>query len=265
VTSSLDAVRLVRSYGVTTIKQPSLLLGRMQYILLLSHPRSYTSLLSHILGSHPDITGASETFSSYVKSWDLMRLRYKTYWFNDRKTARKYVFDKVLFNFPVSTKILNRRDVHIVFTLRKPARTIKSMIKTHRDLISLGGFWEKYGDAAKCCELYVERLKALEQHSLALKRNAIYFDAEDLFERTHAIFQALRAEWDLSQDLSEEYQTFRHTAVSGGDYSDRITLGKISRTDNDNSDIVIPENILEHVQQAYDHCRSLLRQRCLCP
>lgn len=254
-----------KAYGVTTIKEPGILLGRKGYILLLSHPRAYSSLLSHILGSHPDIIGSSETFDPYVKGRDLLRLRYKAYWYNGKKSDCKYVFDKVLFNFPISAAILNRHDVKVIFSLRRPAKTIRSMIKTHHDLRSRGGFWDAYDDAAKCSELYMGRLKGLEQHCLDLTRRAIYFDAEDMLDRTAAIFQALKAELDLSRELSEEYRTFDHTGVAGGDQSPRITQGRISRDESDRSDIVIPEDVLAHAQEAYDRCRSLLRDCCSCP
>jgi hypothetical protein len=139
------------------------------------------------------------------------------------------------------------------------------MIKTQQDLRSRGWFWEDYPDAAKCCELYVGRLKALKEHCLALRRNAIYFDAEDILDRTHAILQALKTELDLSEDLSEEYWTFKHTGVGGGDHSTRIKLGTINRVDGDRSDIVITDNILEHIHDIYERCRALLRARCTCP
>ena len=263
--SSLGALMLAKAYGVTTLREPGLLLGRVNYVLLLSHGRSYSSLLSHILGSHPEIVGSSETFDSYVRSRDLVRLKYKTYWFNAHKNRCRYVFDKVLNNFPISRKILNRDDVHVIFTLRKPVKTIRSMVKSHRDVGSENEFWEKCEDAAKACELYVRRLNGLERHCLDLNRKAIYFDSEDLVERTDVIFDGLKSYLNLSQDLSQEYQTFGHTGVNGGDHSPRIRLGKINRNDSDYSNIVIPESVLETAQQAYDRCRSILRDRCTCP
>ena len=42
---------------------------------------------------------------------DLMRLRYVTYWSNNRKSGWTYVFDKILLHYiPVSSEILNRDD-----------------------------------------------------------------------------------------------------------------------------------------------------------
>ena len=263
--SMISTLKAVRAFGVTTLKKPSVLLSRKRYLLLLSHPRGYTSLLSHILGSHPDIVGSSETFDSYVTTRDLLRLRYKAYWLNDRKSGGKYVFDKVLYNFPISSTILNRHNVNVIFTLRKPLPTIRSMIKAHHDVGTTDVFWRDYGDVTKCCELYVDRLKTLEEHCLVLKRKALYFDAEDLMSRTAEIFQALKSELHLSQELSEEYRTFSHTGTSGGDYSARIKLGRMSRTESGDSPIAVPDHILEYAQDIYDQCRSVLRARCICP
>ena len=56
-----QAVKMGRAYVVTTIKAPRILLGPKRYVLLLSHARGFTSLLSHILGSHPEICGACDS------------------------------------------------------------------------------------------------------------------------------------------------------------------------------------------------------------
>ena len=53
---------------------PSVLKPR-KYIFLLSHIRGYTTVLGHILGSHREISGYAETWTSYQTPRDLLKLR----------------------------------------------------------------------------------------------------------------------------------------------------------------------------------------------
>ena len=46
-----------------------------RYLFVLGHMRSYSSLLCHILGSHPQINGYCETHVKYRSRFDLLRLR----------------------------------------------------------------------------------------------------------------------------------------------------------------------------------------------
>jgi hypothetical protein len=45
-----------------------------RYLMLLAHARSYSTLLCHILGSHPQICGYSEAMIPYETAVDLIRL-----------------------------------------------------------------------------------------------------------------------------------------------------------------------------------------------
>jgi hypothetical protein len=64
-------------------KTPDVFLGRRKYIFLLSHMRSYSTLLCHILGSHSEVSGYSEARQAYVGIRDLFTLRYKVYLTNN--------------------------------------------------------------------------------------------------------------------------------------------------------------------------------------
>src|SRR5262245_18182680 len=115
-------LRMARAFAATTLKSPRVLLSRRRYLLLLSRPRCFTSLLSHILGSHPEICGSCELDQPYRDHRDLLRLRYMTYWLNDHRVDVRYLLDKVLFNkYPISSRILNRTDVKILFHISKPS------------------------------------------------------------------------------------------------------------------------------------------------
>jgi hypothetical protein len=270
ISDTMIAAATAKSYAITTIKEPQILLGHKRYILLLSHPRCYTSLIAHIFGSHPEIVGSCETYNRLRNRRDLIRLRYMTYWLNDRKIKGKYIFDKILnCDIQISSVILNRDDVTVVFTVRGPERTIPSMIRLGFDPRFKGKQydgqgWEQHQDPAYACDFYIRRLESLEQHCLGLKEKPLYFDADDLIERTTDLLQALRRELQLSQDLSERYETFEHTGNVCGDTSEQIKSGGIDRTKSDYTDIVVPDDLMERARAAYEHCRSLLRERSVC-
>ena len=68
------------------------------FLFVVSHMRSYSSLLCHILGSHPEISGYSETHQSYLGRNDLDRLA-KTVREHTGETAlNRILLDKVLHN-----------------------------------------------------------------------------------------------------------------------------------------------------------------------
>jgi hypothetical protein len=48
-----------------------------RHLFLLGHMRSYSSVLSHILGSHPQIDGYCETHIKYRTRLDLWRLHHR--------------------------------------------------------------------------------------------------------------------------------------------------------------------------------------------
>jgi hypothetical protein len=254
-----DRVRAIGRYSLATIKHPGFLLGRTRYILLLGHPRCYTSLIAHIFGSHPEIVGSCETYTPLRNRRDLITLRYLTYWLNNRKTGGKYVFDKILVHYiPVSSSILNRHDVTVLFTLRCPDESVPSMARHCFDA-------DHRGQPVFACEFYIKRLQSLEQHCLALKRKAFYFDGPDIILRTSDLLQALRRELRLNHDLSERYGTFGHTGIVGGDPSERIKSGCVDRKSRrDYHDVVVPDELMAQARAAYEHCRSLLRERCIC-
>jgi hypothetical protein len=258
VRTTRDRLASKSRYAAATIREPRILLGRKRYILLLSHPRCYTSLIAHILGSHPEIVGSCETYSHLRNGRDLIRLRYLTYWLNGRKIPVRYVFDKILVHYiSLSSEILNRDDVTVLFALRGPERTIPSMTRfcfdeSHRGRVAFAG------------DFYINALQSLEQRCLALKKPAFYFDGSDVVTRTADLLKSLEWLLGLNQHLSERYQTFRHTGIEGGDPSGRIKCGSINRTEDDYHEIVVPDDLMQRAQASYEHCRSLLRERCIC-
>ena len=87
--------------------------------------RSFTSVLSNILGSHDEIAGYSESHQSYEKPIDLFRLKYIVCLCNENHCVGRYVLDKILHNeFSINKTILERENEKIyVFEKVKKLRS----------------------------------------------------------------------------------------------------------------------------------------------
>jgi len=89
------------------------------FLFVVSHMRSFSSLLCHILGSHPEISGYAEMHLSYLGRPDLDRLARKVREMTDNAPLRRYVLDKLLHNYrQLMPRVFERPDVKIVFLLR---------------------------------------------------------------------------------------------------------------------------------------------------
>src|SRR4051812_40983666 len=69
-----------------------------RYLLLLSHMRSYSSLLAHVLGSSPEVDGYGETLLRYQLPLDLWRLRRQVRRSTGQPLRGTWLLDKVLHN-----------------------------------------------------------------------------------------------------------------------------------------------------------------------
>jgi hypothetical protein len=61
----------------TFFSNPEVFFGKKDYIFIISHMRSYSSLLSHVLSSNHDICGYLEMHQSYSGWLDFVKLRFK--------------------------------------------------------------------------------------------------------------------------------------------------------------------------------------------
>ena len=231
------------------------------YIFVVSHMRSFSSLLCHILGSHPEIAGYAEMHQSYDGRSDLHQLARKVQDATETPTEGRYVLDKMLHGDQyIAPAVLGRPDVKVLFLVRNADDTIKSILNlTH----SFGAAYVNPGDAG---HYYVTRLLELEHYGALLGRNAVYVDAESLLGDTQAVLDGLARWLELSEPLSASYRTFRFTGTKGyGDPSEHIKAGKIIVEAEDRHrgyvHVPIPETIMEQAREAYRACREALMSR----
>jgi hypothetical protein len=253
-------------YLAAAARNPVLLSGRKQYLFVLSHMRCHTSLLSHVLGSHPEINGHSEMHQGYSSSLDLLKLRCKVSMDNAHMLKGRYVLDKVLFDYGLSPRILTARETKVIFVLRKPESTLKSIMAMAREY---GGV-DWHHDPHKVLAYYVARLCQLEEFAILRARagapTAFYFDSELLIDRTDLVLRELTHWLGLASDLSPRYRLFETTGRSGwGDPSEAIRSGRILKSTVRRVDVDLDGYLLEQATPVFDRCRNTFLALCRSP
>lgn len=229
---------------------------QIKRIFLLSHMRAYTSLLGHILGSHPEIDGYYEMHRSYASSEDLER-QVRVYTEQEHpKPGSRHLFDKLLHNdFTLNLALPGLGDAAILVALRQPEPTLKSIVT----LFAKKDIDDLYADPAGATAYYVERLHALATFGRQQPKRYFYFDAERIRTDTRCLLDDLGRWLQLESPLTEHYQLFSQTGTAGkGDSSPAIASGHIIRQESSYPDITLDPALLQQATQAYRHCRQQL-------
>jgi len=230
------------------------------FLFVVSHMRSYSSLLCHILGSHPEISGYSEALQSYFRRNDLDRLARTVRERTGDATLKRLLLDKMLhLHWKIAPGILRRDDVRCIFLLRNAPDTMASILNLSRARRETG----PYTVPSMVALYYARRLAQMEQFGSQVAGRALFVESERLLDDTDALLARI-AQWlDLSEPLSAEYRTFRYTGVAGhGDPSPHIKAGKVLANTvdrhRDYAPIAISGDVLERGNAAYTRCRAAL-------
>jgi hypothetical protein len=230
-------------------------------IFLLSHMRAYTSLLGHILGSHPQINGYYELHLSYTDERNLSQQQQLYAQTEKLKPSSSYLFDKLLHNdYQLNLKLPNLRRGKVLLALRPPAESIPSIVF----LFGKKENQHPYANPAKATQYYIARLQNLSEFSEQYPLHYFYFDAPLLHSNSEYILNRLTQWLDLDEPLSERYQCFSQTGQArAGDSSQTIKSGKILHTNHDYSSIKVDKNLIDEAEQVYRQCRVRLIKNAL--
>lgn len=227
-----------------------------QRIFLLSHMRAYTSLLGHILGSHPAINGYYEMQMSYASEQALAQQEQIYVQQDSFKPGSRYLFDKLLHNDCVlNLQLPGLENAILMLTLRQPAQAIKSIV----NLFAQKNTNHPYSYPAEAARYYLERLQKLSEFSQRHPQRYYYFDAELIRSDTDNTLKKL-AEWlQLHSPLTTHYQRFAKTGLAGaGDTSTAIGSGKIISQETQYPGIQLETELLQQTAQRYRECRTQL-------
>lgn len=248
----------------------SALLGRahrtgetpQHYLFLLSHMRSYSSLLAHLLGSSPEIDGCGESHVRYKRAIDLWRLRREVQRTIGTPASGRFLLDKILHNHIRSPdKLIAPEQVRAVIFLRQPEATLRSIVTLAR--IQCPN--DDIANPQFACDYYVSRLHRLRADGLRLGQRALYFDAECLNRSPQPLLDKLTRWLQLDTPLSSEYQLSRRTGENlFGDPLPNIRAGRILDPSSSTiaNDVQIPAMLLQEAEAAYSRCRSALLDHC---
>ena len=193
-------------------------------VLVLAHMRSGSTLLQHLLISHPDVIGGGERNVRYETPQDLRRLAVDAYYHRRQLLRRRpFAVDQINHTRLLSDPaLLNVPQSRAVFLVRDPEPAIASMVEVLGD---------RYGMTLdEAVSYYRTRLSDLTQLAGGLTdpAHAVFITYNALIDRTEATLQALSRFLRLSPELTADYRTFRFTGRAG-DPSPTIQTGKIVR------------------------------------
>lgn len=229
-------------------------------LFILSHMRSYSSLLAHVLGSHPEIDGYCETHMRYYFPFDVLRLHWRVRKLTGEPLRGRYVLDKILHNYVIAPSILDGRRTRAVLLLRRPLEVVQSILHmgTHLDPL------ERNTDLEQVSGYYIARLERLADLARRLGRRAAFLESEALLERTDDTLEFLRDHLELSGPLQRHYRSFAKTGKPGyGDPSPAIRSGEIGGHRVKRAQFAVPTALIEKVNAAYSACLDACQQHCV--
>jgi len=227
-----------------------------QHIFLLSHMRANTSLISHILGSHPQISGYYEMHLSYVTEDDLFTQE-QLYASKDTvKSSSKYLFDKILHNkYEFLPELLVSKKIKILLSIRPPEQTIKSIISLFQNKKT----GHPYAEPENATEYYIDRITKLAQFCERNKGSYYYYDADLIRTSPKKTLDCMQKWLSLTTPLTGQYQIFSQTGRPGaGDSTGNMKKGRIVQRQSNYEDIKIPRHLLQNAVSQAHRCKDLI-------
>ena len=232
--------------------------SRGRYLFLIGHMRAYSTLVGHILGSHPNICGYYEHHKRYKNWQSLFKLRRRLKnEFQGKKICNIY-FDKLLHNgCELRPAILKRRDIRCLFSIRNPESSIRSILNMWQKLSS--GMADK--NVSDAVSYYCGRIEEVARLSreIIYPENSVYFPAESVVDDTEKFINKLSAWLELEVRLSGEFERFEHTGKEGyGDPSGYIQTGKVIKQRDNYTYIEIPGHLLDKANDVYERTNRII-------
>ncbi|HEU4625586.1 MAG TPA: hypothetical protein VFS52_12515 [Steroidobacteraceae bacterium] len=229
-------------------------------LFILSHMRSYSSLLAHVLGSHPDVDGYCETHLRYYFRFDVLRLHWRVRKLTGEPLRGRYVLDKILHNYAISPGILEDPRTRAVLLLREPVDVVQSILHMGQHLDPL----ERNTNLEHVGGYYLARLQALGGLARQLGRRAAFLESKALLERTDDALEFLRHHLELNGPLQRQYRSFAKTGKPGfGDPSPAIRSGEIGGYRAKRAPFALPQELVEKLTAAYLACREACLAHCV--
>lgn len=224
-----------------------------RYLFVLAHPRSGSTVVSHVLQTNPDIVGFGEHHVGYDTESDLVGLATRNAWFDRAPdTTTPYTMDKIVWNHHgLGDPVVRHPDTRFVFLVREPRATLESYRRMFDDMPTDERRLESYEKRLLGLIDIAERVDDPSRCALVTY--------QDLIERTSDVLAWLSSWLELSTPLTPDYELNRKSgSQSWGDPSEHIKAGKIITVQRDLGEID-PE-VLERAHAVHRDACERLRQ-----
>ncbi|MCC5611740.1 sulfotransferase [Nostoc sp. CHAB 5834] len=234
-----------------------------QMVFILGHMRCGSTALSHILCSHPKISGYGEAHVSYDNKSSLgvlalNQMRRKSY-----RASASLLFDKILhshYDSNVDSGFFNAR---AIFMLREPVDTIRSIRQLFTRLEST-----EYSTDTLAADYYEQRLHTLLLNwELFPPERRIGLSYTQLTTDTDAKIASISRMLELTPGLSNNYTRPKHAMGHGaGDplashkYDRIVTSTRATNTADTNSSFELSGARLTELRNLYERALKIVTQ-----
>lgn len=227
-----------------------------RFLLLVSHMRSYSSLLSHLVAESPEVDGYGELHQSYLSTVDLAKMAVGVQGSYDDPISGDILFDKVLHRrYELAPEITQRQDVHVILSVRTPGPTLASLIALGQRDASVG--WA--ANPERALQHYERRLSDL----VALAPNcraAGVLVADEVVRNPASTLAAISRFAELTTSLTTTYQVHPLTGHARfGDSSSAIMAGNIQQAPDQVDLSAVPAEVHAKARVAFNQALTELR------
>ena len=240
----------------TVFKAPTILNGK-KHLFLLSHMRANTSLMGHLLGSHPEINGYYEMHIGYYSRKSLFRQKALYCESHALKPSSTYMFDKVLHNeHEVTDAMLTNSRCHFLISIRAPEYTVPSIVSLYRKAHPEHEFTEPKNAA----HYYCQRLETLAAMVKRCTFEYLYLDADVIKVNPSDTLERLTDYLGLNSPLTSRYEKMHNTGkAKAGDSSSSLMSGEIIQSSLPSVSLEYErEDFLKRCQETYLITRETL-------
>lgn len=212
-----------------------------EWLFVMGHMRSGSSLLVHLLNSNSDILGYGETHITYWGRRSLAKLHLHNL---ERFTQNgvdveplRYAMDKILHDHIPNLSVLNVSPLKVIITVRTPDRALPSIIDLNLPSI------QQPEDALA---YYESTLNRLDRWIDAYDRPYVVVDYDDLVSDPEPILQTITTYLALDEPLTPTYEVMWATGERGiGDSSEVIRAQTITSTNTAYDSTVSRELVMQ--------------------
>ncbi len=224
---------------------------KQDYVFIMAHPRSGSSLLMQILTNNKDIIGFGEYFINYKSmrslKWFEFDIRRKT---NSFFKGKKYVANQINDNsLTKSFNLASYSNLKYLFLIRTPQESLSSLLKLSEKKLG-------YSDQKNALKIYTERLNYFYNEIPKISsENRFFLTYHELTKNTDSTLKKITQFLELDTNLSSNYKVEKYTQI-WGDPSENIVKGEIVNTNA--VQVTLDKEILLQAEKEYHKLIELL-------